>query len=123
MGPVGIQASSVTGGSIGYLTGRGSSTVDVSGGTISKLSAYQDSIVTIHGYDFRGTAGLRLEDELVLEAGVLTGKWLDGTSWITTIPTIHPTATIRVAPIPEPSTLTLLFMGVVGLLAYGLRRK
>ena len=111
----------ISGGGISMLWAYQASNVTFSGGGISTLRTYHTSSVTFQGYDFRATAGLRLEDELVLGTGVLSGKWFDGTPWIVNISRNDASATIRA--VPEPSTLTLLAMGAAGLLAYAWRRR
>lgn len=103
----GASTVAISGGSVaGYVNAWNTSTMDISGGTISVLNAYEESSVTIHGFDFRATGGLSLDGEIVLGTGVLTGKWSDGTSWIMPIQGNDSGATIRV--VPEPATLSLL---------------
>ncbi|KKM02169.1 hypothetical protein LCGC14_1785700 [marine sediment metagenome] len=109
----------ISGGELGSLSVEDNSTAEVSGGVVSILAGLETSIVTFRGYDFRATAGLRLENDTVLGTGILTGKWFDKTPWIVDIRQNR--ATIRV--VPEPSTLALLAMGAIGLLSYVWRQQ
>jgi len=111
----------VSGGTVSSLYAYDTNIVDISGGTVSSLYAYRTSTVTLHGYDFRTTAGLTLDGDRVLGTGTLTGKWYgqDDTMWIMTISGHSASATIRI--VPEPATLTLLTLG--GLAILRRRRK
>ena len=86
------------------------------------LSVYDDSSVTLRGYDFRGGAGdLILDGDRILGTGVLIGKWFDDTSWALTIDNNDPGA--MVTTIPEPSTLAMLLCGLLTLTCYWKRRR
>ena len=110
----------ISGGSLSTLDAYNTTNVVISGGSIrNRVSAYDTSVVTFHGYDFRATAGLTLDGETVLGTGILTGKWFDGTSWIIPISNHEPGATILA--VPEPATLSLLALG--SLVALRRRRR
>jgi len=76
------------------------------------LSTSYTSSITLYGYDFQTTGGLSLVGDKVLGTGMLTGKWYDGTPWATTIS--GNASGIQVV-VPEPATLSLLVLGLVGL--------
>ena len=113
----------ITGGKIqGFLHAYPDSSVDITGGELQgPLRAHENSSVTFHGYNFRVTGGLRLEGERVLGTGILIGEWFDDTPWDVHIGYNSSTATVMA--IPEPSTLTLAAFGLLGLVAYGRRKR
>ena len=118
------STTTISGGEFSAGVNMGSSgTMDIFGGSIPSLSA-SDGIVTFHGYDFRGSGGLSLEDEWVVGTGWLTGKWSDGTAWITRVDVNSgPWATIRLNVVPEPSTLAMLLCGLLAITCYWKRRR
>jgi hypothetical protein len=82
------NTSSVTisGGTVEGVSTSGSSSISISGGSIGTLyDTGEKSRITLYGYDFRATGGLKLDGDIVLGEGVLTGKWADGTRWTITI--------------------------------------
>jgi len=101
----------ISGGSVEYLDPRDSSIVNISGGGVSTLHAYNTSGITLHGYDFRATAGLSLVGDEVIGTGLLAGKWFDGTSWIIEIYTHD--AGAHIWAIPEPASALLLGFGAM----------
>jgi len=109
------SAVGISGGSVSSLYAYEASTVDISGGTVVGLRAFNTSIITLHGYDFRAGGGLSLVGDELVGTGPLTGKWFDGTPWAITIDAHDPTATILA--VPEPATLSLLVLGLLGLAA------
>ena len=113
----------MSGGNIsGYVSVFDDGSLDIFAGKVGRLNAYGTSITTFHGYDFRATNGLSLEGERVLSSGLLSGKWINGESWILRIANYSPSSsTIRTAVIPEPSTFALLFMAAVSFLGCGWR--
>jgi len=113
----GSSTVSVTGGSVSTLRAYNTSAVEVSGGTVGYLYVYNNGTVTLHGYDFRATAGLMLYGGRVLGTGILSGEWFDGTPWTVNISQNADGAIIRV--VPEPATLSLLSLGGLAVL----RRK
>jgi hypothetical protein len=99
----------ISGGYVSCLTARHSSAVDISGGTIDYLWALGTSVVTFDAQDFRLGPGLWVDGDRVLGTGILSGEWFDGTPWAVNIFTNDPGATILA--IPEPATLCLLAVG------------
>jgi hypothetical protein len=87
----------------------GNSFVNVSGGQVDSIKAYYNSTVTFIGRDFYLGDGLSLDGNRILGIGYLSGKWYDGTYWMTSIDRNDDYATIQI--IPEPITLSLLLMG------------
>ena len=61
--------------------------MDISGGSVDKLSVYGYSTITFHGRDFRiGGGDLTIDSEQrVTGTGHLSGEWMDGTRWVTYI--------------------------------------
>ena len=114
----------ISGGSVRLLQVTGDTTLNISGGTIDhELHARSSSIVTLNVKDYRLGGGLTLEGERLLGTGILSGEWMDDTPrWDIDIAT-NSGAGIFISQVPEPSTLILLTMGAVGLLAYGRRRR
>ena len=94
--------------------------MDISGGSISYLGAYETSGITLHGYDFGATAGLSLVGDEVIGTGLLAGKWFDGTSWVMSIGT-H-AAGAHIWAIPEPATMALLALGGLAMIRRGRTR-
>jgi hypothetical protein len=99
----GTGTLNMTGGTVSKSLSANSSGIgNISGGSVKSLLAYDTSNITFYGHDFQATAGLSLDGDRVLGTGELTGKWLDGTSWTTSIQLNAAGATIRA--VPEPST-------------------
>jgi len=92
----------VSGGSVSGLYTYGASIAVVSGGAVTDLRVYDTSIVALYGKEFVLGGGLSLDGNDVLGTGVLSGKWLDGTSWATTISMHDLTAAIWL--VSEPNT-------------------
>ena len=113
----------VSGGSIGqYLWARGDSTVNVSGGTIGgTLYAGATSTMTIFGtFDIFGYDGY--DDDSLLDGATLTGTLADGTAFNNVV-NIAGSATVILAPVPEPSSMAMFGIGALGLFGYGRRRR
>jgi hypothetical protein len=100
----------ISGGNVNaHVYAGGTSTVNISGGSVSYLCASDSVAVTFDGKDFILGTGLSLSGYRVLGTGTLSGKWMDGTAWATTI-SVHDAGAIILA-IPEPATLSLLALG------------
>jgi len=78
------------------------------------MYCYDTSTVTFDGQDFILGAGLSRDGDKVLGTGVLSGKWMDGTAWTTSIFVHDAGATILL--VPEPATLSLQALGGLALL-------
>jgi hypothetical protein len=87
------------------------SSVDISGGSVGYLSTSGSSTVNLHGRNFSLGDGLILYGDRVLGTGWLYGEWFDRTGWSTLIGYNAPTSTILA--VPEPTTLLLLGLGAV----------
>ena len=105
----------ISGGSMPGFSAYGTSNVNLSGGSVNWLLACDTSTITFYGQDFSLGAGLTLAGERVLGVGNLSGEWMDGTPMRVFINENDPGATIRI--VPEPGTLAMLTMALVGLLA------
>jgi len=103
---------------VSWLGTFDTSMVHLSGGTVDRLDAFENSAVTFYGKDFFLGTGLSLDGERVLGTGILSGRWLGGTTWAVNITGNDSGATILL--MPEPTTLALLALG--GLLALRRRR-
>ncbi len=121
----------VTGGSIGgvYAFRCSTVTVNISGGSIGGVYAFGSSTVNISGGSIRN--GLRIREsgtvnvfgsDLNLTDGLLTGTLADGTPLAKHVD-IFGDGQLVLHNNPEPSTLLLLSMGGISLLAYRWRRK
>jgi len=97
----------ITGGLVSGLYTADASISALSGGSVANIFAYDTSMVALYGKDFVLGAGLFLDaSNNVLGTGVLSGKWIDETSWTTTISMHDPTATIwLVAELTEADPL------------------
>ncbi len=104
----------ISGGTLDYLSASNFSAVQITGGSVTAISAYDSSAITFYGRNFSVSEGLYLYGERVLGKGILSGEWMDGTSWTTKIDNNVPTATILATP--EPATLGLLALGGLALL-------
>jgi hypothetical protein len=84
----------------------------ISGGNIELLSILGDSNVLFFGYDYVLGEGLSLNNSLLIGTGILSGKWADGSSWITEVSYNEATSVIKLnTVIPEPASLLLLGLG------------
>lgn len=91
----------ISGGSIGSIFATSTSTANISGGTMSSILAYDTSTVTFLVRGFRLGEGLSLTGGRILGLGYLSGEWLDGTRWTSSIGKNATGATIRaITPLP-----------------------
>jgi hypothetical protein len=90
------------------------SQVNVFGGSVGELGAFGTSTVTFAGQDFVLGTGLSFDGKKVMGTGILSGKWMDGTAWTTSISVHDAGATILA--VPEPATLSLLALGGLAVL-------
>ncbi len=107
----------ISGGSFDAIVTDDSSIMNISGGNISQfLRVTGDSTVIFDGYDFILGEGLSwdIDSQIILGTGILTGKWFDDTSFV--IPILDNASTATIMAIPEPTTVALLGLGVVGVL-------
>jgi hypothetical protein len=105
--------ANMSGGSVSNLVARFGGAANISGGSLGDLAAYETSSATFYGYDFRAFGGLSLDGQRVVGlTGILTGKWCDGTPWVTTISWHGSEAIMRV--VPEPSSVLALLLAVGG---------
>jgi len=113
----------LSGGNAGSVQARDTSTVHISGGSMATgedvaLEVHDNAAVsfsgghagwihvlsghvTFYGFDFRATGGLVIDGAEVRGVGILTGKWVDGTSWIMQIGEHTEDATIRLVTVPR----------------------
>jgi hypothetical protein len=94
------------------LITENSSDVDISGGQLTRLRAYDSSTVTFYGQNFLVSGGLVFDGNRVLGIGILSGNWMDGAPWAVDIDARYPTTTILAIPIPAPGALVLAGIGV-----------
>jgi len=113
-----IYNVAISGGLVGALYTRDSSSADISGGWVGELCAFDSSTVTFLARDFQLGDGLSLDGDRLLGTGYLSGEWFDGSLWTTYIGANASGATILA--LPEPATLSLLALG--GLVALRRRR-
>jgi hypothetical protein len=108
-----------SGGSIDILEAFGSSSMVISGGSVlTFLNAYGDSYTLFDGKNFAAGDGLTIDsNRRVWGTGILTGQWLDDTSWSVNIGINDGTIQI----VPAPAALYLAGLGITVLA--GLRRK
>lgn len=111
--------ASIYGGLVGTLYAHDEGVVDISGGEVNSLRAYDFSLTRFHVQDFRLGAGLSLDGQRILGDGYLACEWMDGSRGITQINQYQTAA--RVELIPEPATLALVGLGL-GVLALRRRR-
>ena len=71
----------ISGGSVAYIQAYDNSTVDISGGAVDNLHVRNGSTATLTGRNFRFGEGLSLSNNRVLGTGFLSGEWCDGTRW------------------------------------------
>jgi len=90
----GASTMNISGGLVNYMQAGETSKVAISGGRLQQMIAYGNSTTTFYGYDFTGDNTLRFDGNKVLGAGLLTGKWFDGTQWSTNISEHNAGATI-----------------------------
>ncbi|HBG26979.1 MAG: hypothetical protein A2Y10_15360 [Planctomycetes bacterium GWF2_41_51] len=109
----GYSTTNISGGNIsGNLYLNDYSNMNFFGGTFNGLLSnfYDFSTTTFHGKNFNCGSGLTLNGNRILGTGILSGQWLNGTTWSVNIMYNDPTATIL---IPEPATLLLFGFGAV----------
>lgn len=110
----GSSSVDISGGSVGSIYAYDSCTMDISGGSISSnLYAYGTSTVTFLARDFHLGNGLSVDGDRVRGTGYLSGEWLDGTRWTVNIGS---SSEATILAIPEPATLWLLALGGLALL-------
>lgn len=100
------QLTIYSGSIIDDLFTQGQSQVNMFGGIIGDiLNLIDDSVITLYGNDFNYGYG-----EITHSTGVLTGTLANGDP-INNRYYVNDTATLILAPVPEPSTLLLLTLG------------
>ena len=104
----------ISGGCLTGVSAYGRAMVFVAGGTMETLWVYESGTVSFYAREFQLGAGLTLDGDRVLCTGVLCGEWGYGTRWTVDIRKNDPTATIRL--VPEPATSLALALGGLGLL-------
>jgi hypothetical protein len=99
----------MSGGTIGSLVYAGASSLILSGGSIGDLMAEYGGPITFVGKEFIASGGLIIDGDIVLGTGQLSGRWMDGTSWVVNIDEHDAGQLIQL--VPEPATLSLLALG------------
>ena len=104
------------GGEIGLLTLRKSATAVISGGQISYINSFQNVPTDDAGVTYPHITFICDMDSVDLTGDLLTGNWLDGSSFSVTLSdqTGYDSVYSNINFIPEPATLLLL--GIGGLL-------
>jgi hypothetical protein len=95
----------MSGGQANYFVAWNRSAVNMSGGQVNSIYAYDSSILTFDARFLQLGDGLSRDRNRVWGSGQLSGEWLDGTAWTTSI-----------YAVPEPASMAVLALGGVAML-------
>jgi hypothetical protein len=107
----GSSTINITGGSMFLVRSEDLSSIHISGGFVKNIATYDTSTTTFSGRNFRGSGGLTISGNEVLGTGLLSGQWMDGSSFATEI--LYQSSGSTITIIPEPATLVIISFGIL----------